>query len=136
MRLVIFFLILFLVPSEFLFSQKKQSIVEVVEENLMYYNQRNIDSFMTSFSDSIVLYSFGNEIPIAHGKEKIRDLYARLFEASPILHSSIVHRAIIGNKVIDHELIVGRKGKMEPIEMVMIYEIEGDKIQQMTVLKE
>jgi hypothetical protein len=136
MRLVVFILILVLVPLGFLFSQKKQSIAEVVEENLMHYNQRNIDSFMTSFSDSIALYSFGNEIPIAHGKEKIRDLYAKLFEASPNLHSTIVHRAVIGNKVIDYESIVGRNGKMEPIEMVVIYEIEGHKIEKMTVLKE
>lgn len=117
-------------------AQKNQSAAQIVEQNLTFYNERNIDSFMSSFSDSIALYSFGNEIPIAHGKEKIRDLYAKLFEASPDLHSTILHRAVIGNNVIDHESIVGRKGKIDPIEMVMIYEIYESKIVRMTVLRD
>jgi hypothetical protein len=41
----------------------------------------------------------------------------------------------MGNKVIDHESIVGRKGSDFPIEIVMIYEVSGDKIVRMTVIR-
>lgn len=108
----------------------------VVQENLDFYNQRNLEGFMTSFSDSIALYNFGKSEPIAEGKEAIRNLYKGLFDVSPILHSTILHRTIIGNKVIDHESIVGRKGSDTPIELILIYEVLGDKIVRMTVIRE
>jgi len=122
--------------NHFLSAQKDLSPTQVVEENLAFYNQRNIDGFMSSFSDNITLYSFGNEAPIAKGKEAIKTLYSKLFEESPTLHSTILHRAVIGNKVIDHESITGRKGKNEAVEMVMVYVVENQKIVEMTVLKE
>lgn len=118
---------------------KAQQIITpeaVVQENLDFYNQRNLEGFMSSFSDSIALYNFGKITAIAEGKEAVRNLYKGLFDASPKLHSTILHRSIIGNKVIDHESIVGRKGSEVPIELVMIYEVSGDKIVRMTVIRE
>lgn len=108
----------------------------VVQENLNFYNSRNLEGFISSFSDSIVLFSFGKDLPLAEGKEEIRTLYGKLFDESPNLYSTILHRATIGNKVIDHESIVGRRGKTDPIEMVMIYEIKYDQIIKMTILRE
>lgn len=117
-------------------AQQTRTPEAVVQENLDYYNQRNIEGFMSSFSDSIALYNFGKTKAIAEGKEAIRNLYKGLFDASPKLHSTILHRSIIGNNVIDHESIVGRKGSDVPIELVMIYEVLGDKIVRMTVIRE
>jgi hypothetical protein len=109
---------------------------EIVQKNLDAYNAGDLSEFMKSFSDSIVLYSFEKKEPIAEGKEAIRALYQKLFEASPELHSTILHRAVIGNKVIDHESITGRKGSSVPVEMVMIYEVSEEHIVRMTVVKE
>ena len=41
----------------------------------------------------------------------------------------------IGNKVIDHESIVGRNGSDEVIELVLIYEVNERKITKITVIK-
>jgi hypothetical protein len=109
---------------------------QVVQENLQFYNKRDIDGFMSSFSDSITLYNLGKSEPIAEGKEAIRNLYKGLFDDSPKLHSTILHRAVIGNKVIDHELIKGRRGSKSPIKLVMIYEVFGGKIARMTVVRQ
>jgi hypothetical protein len=117
-------------------AQELKSSKEVVQENLEFYNQRNIQGFMSSFSDSIELYLFGKKEPVAKGKDAIQKLYGELFDDSPKLHSTILHRAVLGNKVIDHESIKGRKGSKKPIKLVMIYEISGDKIVQMTVIRE
>ncbi len=108
---------------------------KVVQENLNNYNQRNINGFMASFSDSIALHVFGKIEPIAKGKEEVKKLYKELFDDSPKLHSTILHRAVIGNKVIDHESIKGRKGSKKAIKLVMIYEVSGDKIVRMTVIR-
>lgn len=108
----------------------------MVQENLDFYNQRNIDGFMSLFSDSIALYLFGKSEPLVNGSEAIRKLYKEIFDDSPALYSTILHRAVIGNKVIDHESITGRKGSKNPLQIVMIYEVLGDKITKMTVLRE
>ena len=124
----------------FLFINMTQSQViktpaDVVQENLDYYNQRNIEGFMSSFSDTISLYLFGKSDPVVFGKEAIRKLYKDLFDVSPKLHSTILHRIVLGNKVIDHESIKGRKGSKKRTKLVMIYEVSGDKIVRMTVIR-
>jgi len=117
-------------------AQEIKTPVEIVQDNLEKYNMRDLDGFMTSFSDSILLYSYGRSEPVAKGKEAIRELYKKLFDSSPDLNSTILHRAVIGNRVIDHESIVGRKGSSTKVEMIMIYEVNDQKITSMTVVKE
>jgi hypothetical protein len=117
-------------------AQDIQTPGKIVQDNLEQYNARNLEGFMSFFTDSITLYSYGKAEPIAKGKQAVQALYAQLFEASPNLHSTILHRSIIGNKVIDHESIIGRKGSPVPVELVMIYEIKDQKIIAMTVVKE
>jgi hypothetical protein len=117
-------------------AQELKSSKEVVQENLQFYNKSDIDGFMSSFADSITLYNLGKSEPIANGKEAIRNLYKGLFDTSPKLHSTILNRTIIGNKVIDYELIKGRRGSKSPIKLVMIYEVTGGKISRMTVIRE
>jgi hypothetical protein len=117
-------------------AQDNQTPEKIVQDNLEQYNARNLEGFMSFFTDSITLYSFGKAEPIAKGKQAVQALYGQLFEASPNLHSTILHRSIIGNKVIDHESIIGRKGSQVPVELVMIYEVTEDKISTMTVIKQ
>jgi hypothetical protein len=116
-------------------SQSAMTPFQVVQENLDFYNQRNIDGFISSFVDSVSLCTFGKDEPVAQGKEAIRILYNDLFISSPKLHSTILNRVVLGNKVIDHEYIVGRKGSDVPIELVMIYEVSDGKISRMTVIR-
>jgi hypothetical protein len=125
----------FFIICNILKAQPTKTPEIVVQENLDYYNERDLEGFMSSFSDSIALYNFGKSEPISAGKEAIRDLYKSLFDASPKLHSTILHRSVLGNKIIDHESIIGRKGSDIPIELVMIYEVLGDKIVRMTVIR-
>jgi hypothetical protein len=117
-------------------AQKVKLPAEVVQENLEFYNQRNMEGFMSSFSDRIILFTYEKKEPIAKGKDEIKKLYKGLFEESPKLNSTILHRAVIGNKVIDHESIKGRRGSKKPIKLVMIYEVSDDKILRMTVIRE
>jgi hypothetical protein len=135
MKLLIYF-IFFNLSIPIIQAQNAINPEEIVQENLDFYNQRNIDGFMSSFSDSISLFLFGKTEPVANGKEEIRRLYKELFDDSPKLHSTILHRAVIGNKVIDHESIKGRKGSKKTLKLVMIYEVSGDKIVRMTVIRE
>lgn len=107
----------------------------IVQKNLNCYNNRDLDGFMSYFADTISLVNFSDQKVIAKGLEEIRALYKNLFDTSPNLHSTILKRMVLGNKVIDHESIVGRKGSAEVLEIILIYEIEGDKIVKMTTVR-
>lgn len=58
-----------------------------------------------------------------------------MFNASPNLHSTILTRTVFENKVIDYESIKGRNGNDELLELVLIYEVNNEKITKVTVLK-
>lgn len=115
------------------FSQVPEKVVEL---QLEAYNSRDIDAFMEVFHNEIELWTLGAESPSSLGWEKVKGIYQELFEVSPELHSTVMNRTVIGNKVIDYEKIYGRRGSKEDIFLVMIYEIEEGKIRRAWAIKE
>ena len=111
------------------------SVELVVQSNLEAYNNRDLEKFISWFSEDVELYSFTEMKLIASGKPAIEKLYKELFEASPELHSTILKRIVFDKKVIDHESIVGRKGSKDILEIVMIYEVKDGKIFKMTSIR-
>ena len=109
---------------------------QTVQANLDSYNQRNIDGFMSSLANDIKTFNFGDESAVLAGHAAVRAMYSDLFDNSPDLHSSILKRIVIGNKVIDHESIVGRNGLTEVLQLVLIYEVRDEKIFRISVLRE
>ncbi len=97
---------------------------EIVQEQLDAYNEGDIDRFMAVFSPNIQLFTLGEKGPLVEGKDKVRSVYTNLFDKSPDLKSEVINRTIIGNKVIDYEIITGRNGDASPMYLVMVYEVE------------
>lgn len=127
------FLLLFLV-SNVIMSQSKTP-EQIVQDNLDAYNKRDIISFSALLSNDVELYEFQSKEPTAKGITKVKKLYKKLFENSPKLHSTLLKRIIIGNKVIDHESIIGRNGMSDVLELVVIYEVTHQKISKLTVMR-
>lgn len=100
---------------------------EIVQKQLDAYNNRDIDSFVSMHAPNAELYSFSEKKPFAKGTEQIRSIYSEIFENSPTLFSKLIHRIVLGNKVIDHEEITGRKGT-EILEFIAIYEVNKTAI--------
>jgi hypothetical protein len=101
--------------------------VDLVQEQLEAYNARDLDRFAAVYADSIRLYRMPTSEATTVGKEKFREVYASRF-SSPNLHATIVNRMVLGNKVIDHERVVGIKET--PVEVAAVYEIESGLIQK------
>lgn len=101
--------------------------VDLVQEQLEAYNARDLDRFAAVYADSIRLYRMPASEPTTVGKAKFREVYASRF-ASPNLHATIVNRMVLGNKVIDHERVLGIKET--PVEVAAVYEIENGLIQK------
>lgn len=111
------------------------STEQIVQKNLTAYNKRDINGFIALFSDDIELYSYGDAKPSVVGIDAIKGFYKKVFDASPKLHSTILKRIVFDNKVIDHERITGRVGSEKPVEIVLIYEINDQKIVKMTAIR-
>jgi hypothetical protein len=112
-----------------------QSPEQVVQLQLEAYNEGDIDKFMFVFSEDIELWTLGETKPWAKGQDSVRTVYANLFKNSPNLHSDVITRSILGNKVIDYERITGRNGG-DLIYLVMIYEVHEGKIFRATAVRE
>ena len=112
-----------------------QNTEQVVQRNLDSYNQRDIDGFMSSLASTIEVFGFAQSEATMIGADQVRAFYTSLFEQSPKLCSTILKRIVIGNKVIDHEHITGRNGLAEVVELVLVYEVNEDKISKITVIR-
>ncbi|MCH8535966.1 MAG: nuclear transport factor 2 family protein [Flavobacteriaceae bacterium] len=134
MKKILFVLLLLSAVS---FAQSpEEKAVQVVQAQLEAYNQQDIKAFMKVFSEDISIYNFGDSNPIASGKEKVTEVYKNLFESSPNLHSQVVNRSVIGNTVLDYEIISGRQGGNEISKIIAIYEIENGLIKKATFIRE
>lgn len=100
----------------------------VVQRQVNAYNARNIDAFLSTYSENIELYNFPGGL-IGAGKEKMRDMYEGFFKSNTNLHCEIVNRIVLGNTVIDHER-VRLNGKT--LEAIAIYEVSNGKIVKVT----
>ncbi|MFC4635552.1 nuclear transport factor 2 family protein [Dokdonia ponticola] len=107
---------------------------EIVQRQLDAYNNRDIETFLAMHAANAELYAFGETLPFVKGQEQIRTTYAEIFDTSPNLHSKLLHRIVLGNKVIDHEEITGRKG-VDILEFIAIYEVDETTITKAHFMK-
>lgn len=116
-------------------TAQKATAEAIVQANLDAYNKGDIDGFMSYFSSEIEMFNFADGTQTAKGLTSVRAIYEPYFKASPDLHSTIIQRVVIGNKVIDHESITGRYGSDDVLKLVLIYEVEEGKITKVTVIR-
>jgi len=115
----------------FIFDDKSASNPKpIVIEQLVGYNARDIDSFLSTYTDDVQLFNFPAD-PRSQGLEAMRKGYAGFFDSTTDLNCEIKTRIIIGNKVIDEEYITANGNNFSA---VAIYEVENDKISKVTFL--
>jgi hypothetical protein len=99
---------------------------DLVQRQLEAYNARDLDAFSATYSPAIRIFRMPSAEPAIVGLEQLRKIYKARF-SSPGLHADIVNRIVIGNKVIDHERVVGIE--KNPVEAVAVYEVADGLIQ-------
>ena len=103
----------------------------IVQQQLDAYNKRDIETFLNTFSDKVEVYNFPNQLSFK-GIENMRKNYADFFKNTADLHCKIENRIVIGNKVIDEELVTVNGNT---INVVAIYEVNNGKISKVTFIK-
>jgi hypothetical protein len=97
-------------------------IEALVQEQLEAYNARDLVRFLACFSESVRVFRPPNREPSLTGKAQLEEFYSTQRFNRPELHAELLHRIVLGNKVIDHERISGVGA--EPLETVVVFEIE------------
>ncbi len=95
----------------------------IVIKQVVAYNSRNIEDFAACHHPEVELYSLGESEPFVKGREQLYKRYNEIFDQSPELHTEIVQRMVMGNTVIDKEIITGRAG-VNTQQFIAIYEIK------------
>lgn len=104
-------------------AQDREEIVKPVKQQLKAYNARDIDAFAEAYSDSVKIYSFPDKL-LYQGKDKLYERYKKMFEQRPDLYAELVNRMIMGNTVIDQELVTFDKNAPK-VNAIAIYKVHN-----------
>jgi hypothetical protein len=99
----------------------------VVQRQLDAYNARDVDALLAIYADDAQTFEHPSTL-IATGTAALRERFLLRFE-EPNLHAQLLSRIVMGNRVVDHEVVTRTFPEgMGTIELIMIYEVQGDRI--------
>ena len=99
----------------------------IVQRQLEAFNARDLEAILRVYSDDAEMAEHPSKL-VARGTADLRARFADRF-VEPNLFAKLVHRVVVGNTVVDHE-IVTRTFPKGPgtLELVMIYEVKDGRI--------
>jgi hypothetical protein len=105
------------------------TLIEIVQFQLEAYNRRDLETFLSVFSETIRVFRMPALEPSISGKVQLAEFYATQRFNRSDLRADLINRIAFGNKVIDHERIHGVLE--EAFEIAAVYEIVDGLIQTM-----
>jgi hypothetical protein len=107
--------------------QESANPAAVVQRQLDAYNARDLEGILATYAADAQQFEFPDKL-LASGTAALRERFAARFQ-EPNLHAQLLHRTVLGNKVIDHEEVTRTfpegPGK---IQLLAIYEVQDGKI--------
>jgi hypothetical protein len=105
----------------------------VVQRQLEAFNARDLDALLAIYADDAQMIEHPDKL-LARGTTALRERFAVRFQ-EPNLHAVLLHRAVAGDFVIDHERVT-RTFPEGPgtIELTMIYEVKHGRIARVWIL--
>ncbi|MBA4708763.1 nuclear transport factor 2 family protein [Aquitalea aquatica] len=103
------------------------SLEEVVQQQLDAYNAHDLDAWLATYAADACQYQHPATL-LARGHAEIRQRAIARF-AEPDLHARLLRRQVLGQVVIDHEMV--RRNFAEgpgQIELLCLYTVEEGKI--------
>lgn len=114
-------------------AQLSNENTAVIDKLVDAYNSGNARGFADLFSVDVTVYEFPNAL-VQQSREEIYEFYDDLFSKFPENRTEVLHRIIIGNRVIDHER-VRRANDAEPFEVLTIYELQDGEIKRLDFVR-
>ena len=101
--------------------------VATVQRQLDAYNAKALDVLVSIYADDAQLFEHPATL-LASGTTQLRERFAARFQ-EPNLHAQLRNRMVLGDKVVDHELVTRTFPEgLGTIELIMIYEVANGKI--------
>jgi hypothetical protein len=98
------------------------SPLDCVQLQFDAYNARDLPRFLSAFANNVRSFRLPEMTLILEGKAAYGDFYARERFVHAELRAELMDRIVVGNKVIDHELIHGLGP--EPFETAVMFVVE------------
>lgn len=108
-----------------------QSPVELADEQLEAYNNRDIEAFLVPYSDSVKVFD-GKGNLLYRGKETMEKQYGSMFERTPKLNCKLINRIAVNQTVIEHEEVTFGEGRL--VYAIVMYKVAANKIQEVYFL--
>ena len=125
MKKIIALIILGMLGCTFVAAQTQNEAEKLAQEQLDAYNNRDIDSFLYPYSDSVKVYNILRNFSY-QGKDRMREGYAGYFQSVDSLHCTLVNRMVVGNVVVDQEEVyIIREGESVTYKAIAIYTIRN-----------
>ncbi len=115
------------------------SAVAVVQAQVDAYNAHDLDAFVGTYADDVVIARRRDNKILTEGKPALRETYAKAFATVPHIHATIAERKLDGDHVVlDHEMVSGAPndaGRDEPRDAGWVrYEVEQGVIRRVEFL--
>jgi len=103
----------------------------VVQRQLDAYNRKDVDALLSTYAvDAEQFQLHGPRLAVGHAE--MRQRFAARFD-EPDLRADLIERVVMGRIVVDRERVVRNFPEgLGWMEMLCIYEIDGDRIQRAT----
>ena len=99
----------------------------VVQKQLDAYNARDIEAIMATYAEDAHQFEHPAKL-LARGTAELRERFYSRFK-EPNLHAKLIHRVVLGNKIIDQELVTRTFAEgTGKIELVAVYEVKNERI--------
>ena len=104
------------------------SPADVAQRQLDAYNDRDLARFVAEYSETVRVFRPPATEPVISGKAALGDYYAANRFNNPGLRAELLHRIVLGDRVIDHERIHGMRD--QPFEVAAVYQVVNGKIEE------
>ena len=109
-------------------SITKAEMEALAQKQLVAYNSKNIEEFMSCYHAEVVVSELLDPKQIACGHEEVRNIFEKLFQSTPDLHCELKSRIVLDSVVIDEEWVTGSKKFPGGHHVVAIYAFRDGKI--------
>jgi hypothetical protein len=104
-----------------------------IDQLVLSYNAGNARAFANLFTLDAQVYEHAGRLS-QQNREEIFVYYQDLFTRYPLNCTTVLHRIVLGKRIIDHEQ-VQRSPEHDPFRVVTIYELKGGLIGRIDFLR-
>ena len=114
-------------------SNLTSSHIEIAQKQLDAYNAQDLDNYVSFFAEDCIVSNL-NGTPTETSRDAIKARYAKAFAAFPQNKAELKNRMVVGNTVVDHELVIRAPGG-EQFEIIAIYTFKDRLISRVDFAK-